>query len=177
MTDFRAFIHDVPDFPSPGVLFRDVTPLLASPDAPVASRAGIAMASSTRAGCGVKCSTTFWNAATVAVDGVRGWIQGNPRRSADEPVRLAAMVSTPLLQPGHSHEASLEGLLPNCFRRRLGGGRPSSQSTIRYACGRRVAADHCGRSLSQDHGPKAAIRPTSDMDGRNSRSHLDEPTE
>ena len=31
--DFRAFIHDVPDFPSAGILFRDVTPLLASPDA------------------------------------------------------------------------------------------------------------------------------------------------
>ncbi len=33
MTDFRAYIHDVPDFPSPGILFRDVTPLLASPTA------------------------------------------------------------------------------------------------------------------------------------------------
>ncbi|HWZ85781.1 MAG TPA: adenine phosphoribosyltransferase [Thermoanaerobaculia bacterium] len=33
MTDFRAFVRDVPDFPSPGILFRDVTPLLASPDA------------------------------------------------------------------------------------------------------------------------------------------------
>jgi adenine phosphoribosyltransferase len=33
MTDFRTFIQDVPDFPSAGILFRDVTPLLASPDA------------------------------------------------------------------------------------------------------------------------------------------------
>jgi adenine phosphoribosyltransferase len=33
MTDFRAFIRDVPDFPTPGILFRDVTPLLASPEA------------------------------------------------------------------------------------------------------------------------------------------------
>ncbi|HKD16991.1 MAG TPA: adenine phosphoribosyltransferase [Thermoanaerobaculia bacterium] len=33
MTDFREFIRDVPDFPSKGILFRDVTPLLASPDA------------------------------------------------------------------------------------------------------------------------------------------------
>jgi len=32
-TDFRPFVRDVPDFPSPGILFRDVTPLLASPDA------------------------------------------------------------------------------------------------------------------------------------------------
>lgn len=33
MTDLRAFIRDVPDFPSPGILFRDITPLLASPAA------------------------------------------------------------------------------------------------------------------------------------------------
>ena len=33
MTDFRAYVHDVPDFPSPGILFRDVTPLLATPAA------------------------------------------------------------------------------------------------------------------------------------------------
>ena len=33
MTDLRSFIRDVPDFPTPGILFRDVTPLLASPEA------------------------------------------------------------------------------------------------------------------------------------------------
>ncbi len=33
MTDLRAFVRDVPDFPSPGILFRDITPLLASPEA------------------------------------------------------------------------------------------------------------------------------------------------
>lgn len=33
MTDFRSCIRDVPDFPSPGILFRDVTPLLADPQA------------------------------------------------------------------------------------------------------------------------------------------------
>lgn len=31
--DFRPFVRDVPDFPSPGILFRDVTPLLATPRA------------------------------------------------------------------------------------------------------------------------------------------------
>lgn len=31
--DLRQFIRDVPDFPKPGILFRDITPLLASPDA------------------------------------------------------------------------------------------------------------------------------------------------
>lgn len=33
MTDFRSFVRDVPDFPTPGILFRDITPLLASPEA------------------------------------------------------------------------------------------------------------------------------------------------
>lgn len=33
MTDLRRFIRDVPDFPTPGILFRDITPLLASPEA------------------------------------------------------------------------------------------------------------------------------------------------
>ena len=33
MMDLRDYIRDVPDFPSPGILFRDITPLLASPEA------------------------------------------------------------------------------------------------------------------------------------------------
>lgn len=33
MNDLRSFIRDVPDFPTQGILFRDVTPLLASPEA------------------------------------------------------------------------------------------------------------------------------------------------
>ncbi len=32
-SDLRRFIRDVPDFPKPGILFRDVTPLLADPEA------------------------------------------------------------------------------------------------------------------------------------------------
>jgi adenine phosphoribosyltransferase len=31
--DLRRFIRDIPDFPKPGILFRDVTPLLADPGA------------------------------------------------------------------------------------------------------------------------------------------------
>lgn len=29
MLDLRSFIRDIPDFPKPGILFRDITPLLA----------------------------------------------------------------------------------------------------------------------------------------------------
>ena len=31
--DLKDFIRDIPDFPKPGILFRDITPLLASPEA------------------------------------------------------------------------------------------------------------------------------------------------
>ncbi len=31
--DLKQFIRDIPDFPKPGILFRDITPLLASPQA------------------------------------------------------------------------------------------------------------------------------------------------
>jgi adenine phosphoribosyltransferase len=32
-SDLKRYIRDVPDFPQPGILFRDITPLLAHPDA------------------------------------------------------------------------------------------------------------------------------------------------
>jgi adenine phosphoribosyltransferase len=31
--DLKKFIRDIPDFPKPGILFRDITPLLSSPEA------------------------------------------------------------------------------------------------------------------------------------------------
>ena len=31
--DLRQYIRDIPDFPKPGILFRDITPLLAAPAA------------------------------------------------------------------------------------------------------------------------------------------------
>ena len=31
--DLKSFIRDIPDFPKPGILFRDITPLLADPTA------------------------------------------------------------------------------------------------------------------------------------------------
>ncbi|MGH9399643.1 MAG: adenine phosphoribosyltransferase [Thermoanaerobaculia bacterium] len=33
MTDLTVYVRDVPDFPRPGILFKDITPLLASPEA------------------------------------------------------------------------------------------------------------------------------------------------
>ena len=35
--ELKAFIRDVPDFPKPGILFKDITPLLRSPQALVAA--------------------------------------------------------------------------------------------------------------------------------------------
>lgn len=32
-TDLKSFIRDIPDFPKPGIMFRDITPLLATPAA------------------------------------------------------------------------------------------------------------------------------------------------
>ena len=31
--DLNAYVRDVPDFPKPGILFKDITPLLADPKA------------------------------------------------------------------------------------------------------------------------------------------------
>lgn len=33
LLDLTEFIRDIPDFPKPGILFKDITPLLASPEA------------------------------------------------------------------------------------------------------------------------------------------------
>ena len=39
--DLRDFIRDIPDFPKPGILFKDITPLLSHPDAFGATIAGL----------------------------------------------------------------------------------------------------------------------------------------
>ncbi|TWU11191.1 Adenine phosphoribosyltransferase [Novipirellula galeiformis] len=33
MLDLRRFVRDIPDYPKPGILFRDITPILADPQA------------------------------------------------------------------------------------------------------------------------------------------------
>jgi adenine phosphoribosyltransferase len=42
--DLRSFIRDVPDFPKPGIVFKDITPLLADPAALAAAVDGLARA-------------------------------------------------------------------------------------------------------------------------------------
>jgi adenine phosphoribosyltransferase len=42
MTDLAEYIRDIPDFPKPGILFRDITPLIASPQAFRAAVDGLA---------------------------------------------------------------------------------------------------------------------------------------
>jgi len=39
--DLRSFIRDIPDFPEPGIVFRDITPLLADPRALDAAVGGL----------------------------------------------------------------------------------------------------------------------------------------
>ena len=33
LTEIKALIRDVPDFPKPGIVFKDITPLLSEPEA------------------------------------------------------------------------------------------------------------------------------------------------
>ncbi len=40
--DLRAAIRDIPDFPTPGILFKDITPLLLDPEAIDAAVTGLA---------------------------------------------------------------------------------------------------------------------------------------
>jgi adenine phosphoribosyltransferase len=42
VTDLRAFVRDIPDFPQPGILFRDITPLMADATAFDAALKGLA---------------------------------------------------------------------------------------------------------------------------------------
>jgi adenine phosphoribosyltransferase len=64
MTDFAALIRDVPDFPQPGIVFKDITPMLAD---------GAALAAVTRA-----LAAPWRGAAIDAVAGIesRGFILG-----------------------------------------------------------------------------------------------------
>ena len=42
LVDLRAFVRDIPDFPRPGIVFKDITPLLLDPRALDAAVTGLA---------------------------------------------------------------------------------------------------------------------------------------
>lgn len=64
--DLTQYIRDVPDFPKPGILFRDITPLLGNPDA---FRAAIAQLAEHYGGEQIDC---------VAAAEARGFIFAAP---------------------------------------------------------------------------------------------------
>jgi adenine phosphoribosyltransferase len=64
--ELREFIRDIPDFPKPGVVFKDITPLLSSPAAFEAAIGGLERAF---AGKGIQ---------TIAAAEARGFIFGAP---------------------------------------------------------------------------------------------------
>ncbi len=43
MLDLRPFIRDIPDFPKPGILYKDITPLLSNPEALAEAAAQMAL--------------------------------------------------------------------------------------------------------------------------------------
>jgi adenine phosphoribosyltransferase len=65
----QTFIRDVPDFPKPGIIFKDITPLLARPDAfriAIDGLAGIAESLQPDAIVAIE-SRGFWFGAPLAV--------------------------------------------------------------------------------------------------------------
>ena len=42
LSQLRGLIRDIPDFPSPGIVFKDITPLLLDPDGLDGAVAGLA---------------------------------------------------------------------------------------------------------------------------------------
>jgi adenine phosphoribosyltransferase len=64
--DLRDWIRDIPDFPKPGILFKDITPLLSHPEA---FRACIDRLAEAVAG---------WSIDTIAAAEARGFIFGAP---------------------------------------------------------------------------------------------------
>ncbi len=94
--ELRDYIRDVPNFPKPGILFKDITPLLASP---IAFEAAIAAFTKRYVDEGIDC--------VVAAES-RGFIFGAPLA-----LRLKAAF-VPVRKPGklpyttHSHSYDLE---------------------------------------------------------------------
>ncbi len=64
--DLRDYIRDIPDFPKPGIIFKDITPLLSDP---VAFRTAISRLHEQYAGRGIN---------VIAAAEARGFIFGAP---------------------------------------------------------------------------------------------------
>ena len=64
MVDLARFVRDIPDFPTPGIVFKDITPLLADADALDGAVKGLAD------------RTRAWNADVVIGAEARGFLLG-----------------------------------------------------------------------------------------------------
>lgn len=64
--DYRTYIRDIPDFPKPGILFRDITPLLGN--GPAYQSAIETLANQVRA----------WKADVIVGPEARGYVVGAP---------------------------------------------------------------------------------------------------
>lgn len=87
--DLRDYIRDIPDFPRPGIVFKDITPLLSAPEA---FRAAIDELERAFAGRGIQ---------TIAAAEARGFIFGAPLA-----VRMGAGF-VPIRKPGKLPHATL----------------------------------------------------------------------
>ncbi|AKI96906.1 adenine phosphoribosyltransferase [Kosmotoga pacifica] len=64
--DLKSFIRDIPDFPKPGIIFKDVTPLLKNPEAFKGSIAEL------------KKAASEWNFDIIVAPEARGFIFAAP---------------------------------------------------------------------------------------------------
>lgn len=111
MIDLRRYIRDVPDFPTRGILFRDITPLLASPEA--FSAAVVAMADPFRDGAaekvvGVEARGFMFGAALARELGV-GFV---PARKPGKLPRKAEKISYGLEYGSDGLEVHVDAFAP-----------------------------------------------------------------
>lgn len=85
----ESFIHDVPDFPKPGIVFKDITPLLASPDAFREAIDGLAT------------HARQLRAQTIVAVEARGFIFGSPL------AKTLGLPFVPVRKPGKLPRASI----------------------------------------------------------------------
>ena len=91
--DLRSFIRDIPDFPTEGILFRDVTPLLADPRA-ILTRLCAAL------GLAFDERMLSWQPGLSATDGVwaQHWYDAVAHSTGFAAARPAPVLTDPALQ-------------------------------------------------------------------------------